>query len=128
MKCNERVSRNRPAIVLAGGLLLLLSGCGYFENAGSVSGTVNYKGQPVSEGSISFVSYNGQVITGPIDKNGRYAVSQVPIGSAKVTVSVIGADGTPPMSFGAPPKSCKEPQQSQDSNTVWSGSDEWPPT
>ena len=99
MKWNESVSRNVLATVLAGGLLLLPSGCGFFENAGTVTGTVRYKGQSLSEGSVSFVNDKGQVLTGPIDKAGRYALAHVPIGSAKVTVSVVGTDGTPPMSF-----------------------------
>ncbi|HEY7326704.1 MAG TPA: hypothetical protein VH592_03625 [Gemmataceae bacterium] len=107
MKWTERASTDRLVIVLSGGLLFLFSGCGYFENAGSVSGTVSYKGQSLSEGSVSFVSDNGKVVTGPIDKGGRYSVSSVPIGSAKVTVSVVGADGTPPISFAGPPKSAQ---------------------
>jgi hypothetical protein len=107
MKWIQRASRDLLAIVLAGGLLFVFIGCGYFENAGSVSGTVSYKGQALSEGSVSFVSNNGQVVTSPIDKDGRYSVSSIPVGSAKVTVSVIGSDGTPPISFGGAPKSAQ---------------------
>jgi hypothetical protein len=107
MKWSERLSRNLLAITLAGGLFLLPSGCGYFDNTGTVSGTVRYNGQALTEGSVSFVGDKGQVATGTIDKAGRYAVSQVPIGSAKVTVSVVGADGPPPMSFSAAPKSAQ---------------------
>jgi hypothetical protein len=89
---------------LAGGLFLLPSGCGFLENAGTISGTVQYKGQPLSEGSVSFVCDNGQVATGAIDGAGRYVVSHVPVGSAKVTVQVVSAEGEPPMSFVGAPK------------------------
>lgn len=90
--------------MLAGGLFFLSNGCGFFENAGTVSGTVRYKGQPLSEGSVSFVSEKGQVVTGTIDKSGRYVVAHVPIGPAKVTVQVVSAKGPPPMSFAGAPK------------------------
>jgi hypothetical protein len=97
------MSRNLLMCVLAGGLVLLPNGCGYLENAGTVSGTVQYKGQPLTEGSISFVCDNGQVATGTINQSGRYVVPHVPVGSAKVTVQVVSADGPPPMSFAGAP-------------------------
>ncbi len=91
---------------LVGGLILLPGGCGFFDNSGTISGTVRYNGEPLSEGSVSFVSEKGQVATGPIDKSGRYVVSGVPMGSAKVTVQVVSSE-QPPMSFGGAPKSEK---------------------
>lgn len=103
MKWNRCMSRNLLAGVLAGGLLFLPSGCGFFENGGTVSGTVRYKGQPLSEGSVNFVNEKGQVVTAPIDQSGRYAATHVPVGSAKVTVQVLRADA-PPISFGGTPK------------------------
>ena len=91
-------------VALTGGLFLLLGGC---ENAGTVSGTVRYKGQPLSEGSVSFLSAKGQMATGTIDKSGRYVVSHMPVGPAKVTVQVVSTEGPPPMSFGPPPKTAQ---------------------
>ncbi|HZV03962.1 MAG TPA: carboxypeptidase-like regulatory domain-containing protein [Gemmataceae bacterium] len=105
MKRNIRPTRNYLVVVLAGGLLLLSSGCGFFENAGTITGTVRYKGEPLPEGSVSFVNDKGKVVTATIDQSGRYAASHVPTGSAKVTVQVVRADGPPPVSFGATPKS-----------------------
>lgn len=96
--------RNLLTGALAGGMLLLTSGCGLFENSGTVSGTVQYKGQPLTEGSVSFVCDNGKVATGAIDQAGHYVVSQVPVGSAKVTVQVVSSQGQPPMSFAGAPK------------------------
>jgi hypothetical protein len=89
---------------LVGGLILLPSGCGFFENSGTISGMVRYKGEPLSEGSVSFVSEKGRAATGPIDKSGHYVVSGVQTGSAKVTVQVVSAE-EPPMSFAGTPKS-----------------------
>lgn len=109
MKGKRRASRRLPLGVLAGGLCLLPLGCAGFENAGTVAGTVRYKGQPLSEGIVCFVSDNGQSVTGTIDPSGRYVVSRVPIGSAKVTVQVVHAGGPPPMSFAAAPKSAQNP-------------------
>lgn len=104
MKENKRASGSLPAGVLVGGLFLLSIGCGGSENAGAVSGTVRFKGQPLSEGSVSFIGENGQVATGIIDPSGRYAVDRVPVGSAKVTVQIVRADGPPPVSFAGAPK------------------------
>jgi|SRR5579884_3203064 len=89
---------------LVGGLIFLPSGCGLFDNSGTISGTVRYKGEPLSEGSVSFVSEKGRVATGPIDKSGRYVVTGVARGSAKVTVQVVSSE-EPPMSFAGAPKS-----------------------
>lgn len=104
MKWNRHALRNLRTVALAGGLFLLPSGCDIFENAGTVTGTVRYKGQLLSGGSVSFVGDNGQAATGTIDSSGRYVVSHVPVGSAKVTVQVVSADD-PPMSFVPTPKS-----------------------
>jgi hypothetical protein len=95
--------------VLAGGLFLLPSGCGLFENAGTISGTVRYKGQPLAEGSISFINDKGRVVTATIDNTGRYAAPHVPVGSAKVTVRVASAEGPPPLSFGSTPRPVQGP-------------------
>lgn len=102
MKWKRRLPSNLFAVALAGGLFLFPSGCGFFENAGTVSGSVRYKGQPLTEGSVSFVGENGQVASGAIDSSGSYVVAHVPVGSAKVTVQV--ASSMAPMSFIAAPK------------------------
>jgi hypothetical protein len=105
MKRNKRLPNNLLVVVLAGGMILLPSGCGSFENKGTISGTVRYKGEPLSEGRVSFVNDKGRVVTATIDQSGRYVASHVPTGSAKVTVQVVPADGPPPISFGAIPQS-----------------------
>ena len=99
MKWNSYVRRDLLAAALAAGLFVCPTGCDNFENTGTVSGTVRYKGQPLSEGSVCFVGDNGQVATGAIDRSGRYVVSRVPVGSARVTVQIVKTEGPPPMSF-----------------------------
>ncbi len=100
----ERRLRNFLVIVLAGGLFFPLSSCNFFDNTSTVSGTVRYKGLPLTEGSVSFVSEKGQVATGTIDSSGHYTVSHVLPGPAKVTIQVVSAEGPPPMSFLGTPK------------------------
>ena len=102
MKDNRSTRKRLLAILLAGGMFLPAVGCG--RNEGTVQGTITYKGQPLTEGNVSFASEKGQVVTGPIDKSGRYVVGRVPLGPAKVTVQVFNAASAPPLSFAAVPK------------------------
>jgi hypothetical protein len=73
--------------LLGGGLLLLtalaLSGCG--KSKGNVSGKVTVGGKPVYSGTISFIVGKEQPVGGPIT-DGKYKVTGVPVGEAKVVV------------------------------------------
>ncbi len=102
MKDNRSTRTYLLAIFLAGGLFLPAMGCS--RNEGTVQGTITYKGQPLTEGNVSFASEKGQVVTGPIDKSGRYVVGRVPLGPAKVTVQVFNAASAPPLIFANLPK------------------------
>jgi hypothetical protein len=102
MKGNRRARRHLLAALLAGGLFLLAGGCS--RNEGTVRGTVTYKGQPLTEGEVSFASEKGQVFTESIDKSGHYVVAHIPLGPAKVTVQVFSNAAPPPLSFAAVPK------------------------
>jgi hypothetical protein len=55
---------------------------------GSVSGKVLYQGKPVPDGSVTFYPADGKgtVARGTI-KDGIYAVTRVPVGTAKVVIS-----------------------------------------
>lgn len=90
--------RFRPAsygIVLSLGMLVL-SGCGGEDlkrpALGKVSGSVEYKGQPVKEGQITFYPENGRsatgkVIDGKIEEVTTFDPNDgAPVGSLKVTV------------------------------------------
>jgi hypothetical protein len=102
MHWNGRTRVPFRIVVLAAGLFLLASGCG--DNTGTVSGTVRCGGQPLSEGSVSFLTEQGQAATGTIDRSGNYIVKRVPLGPAKVTVQIFSAEGPPPLTFGGVPK------------------------
>lgn len=67
--------------------VLLLSGCG--EAATKVSGKVSYRGKPLNSGTITFFCKDNQVVRScQIGPDGGYAIDNVPIGNAKITVSV----------------------------------------
>ena len=77
---------NRAVIVglLAAGLVV---GCGG-SPAGEVSGTVTYDGTPVENGAIAFHPAAGKgPSAGGTVTGGKYAVTNVPAGTAKVRIS-----------------------------------------
>jgi type 1 fimbria pilin len=80
-------SRSRAAVALVGAAVLLAGGCGSAERPVDVSGTVTFKGEPVTEGSVQFVEdrtgRGAQVDLGP---GGTYKASLFP-GEYKVVVT-----------------------------------------
>lgn len=62
--------------------LLFAAGCS--PGTASVSGTVTFKGEVVSSGTVSFFS-GGKQVDGDI-QDGRYEVIGVPLGEARITV------------------------------------------
>jgi hypothetical protein len=81
------------------GLLTLgLSGCG--KPTGTVTGTVNYQGKPLSSGLVVFVDKEGFVSQpAGIEADGTYAATGVPVGQVKVCVETLplsGGDGSRP--------------------------------
>src|SRR5436190_453205 len=82
-----------------GGLALLLSvalGCG---GSGTVSGTVLFKGKPLSGGKVIFrpVNTRNNPVTATIDASGHYEV-KVPTGEVQISVdnrALKGADRGP---------------------------------
>jgi len=66
----------------------LTAGCGQGPATGEVSGTVTYDGKVVEDGSIAFYPENGKgSATGGAITGGKYSVSKVPVGTAKVRIS-----------------------------------------
>jgi hypothetical protein len=65
--------------------LALLTGCG---GKGDVSGTVNYQGKPVAKGQVTFQGQDGKTYMGDI-QDGKYKVSGVPTGTAKIAVTAL---------------------------------------
>ena len=72
--------------------LLLLTGCADKPKLGQVTGTVTYKGEPVKEGTITFVPADGRAATGKIvdgkitDVTCFEANDGVPVGSQTVLI------------------------------------------
>ena len=66
-------------------------GCGGSGGA-TVSGTVTYEGQPVGDGTITFLPADGkgQPVGGPI-VNGRYSLTAVSPGSKMVQITAVKA-------------------------------------
>jgi hypothetical protein len=64
-------------------------GCGSRVNPQApayISGSVTYKGKPVTGGTVQFVTQEGVAVSGGIDADGTYAVSDVPMGELIVVV------------------------------------------
>ncbi len=79
-------SRRRPAAPgpLVALLTLLAAGCGPATT--TVTGTVTYRGQPVTGGSVILYCEDRQIARGIIGVDGRYEIPNVPCGTAAVTV------------------------------------------
>jgi hypothetical protein len=71
------------------GSALLVAGCTgskRLQEHTDLKGTVKYKGQPVTGGSISFFGKEGEAgITAPILQDGTYSI-KAPVGECKVSV------------------------------------------
>src|SRR5579884_1066901 len=68
------------------GLSALVAGCG---KGGTVSGTIYYKGEPVSGGTVYFYpkAQSGNFAS-VIGRDGTYTISKLPPGPAKISVIV----------------------------------------
>lgn len=77
-------------------VLFALSGCG--AGGASVSGTITYQGKPLPTGAVTFSGgENGSVTVSSPISNGKYSMSEVPVGPVKISVT------TPPPSPPPPP-------------------------
>jgi hypothetical protein len=74
-------------VLLSFGFLLLL-GCGKHGTGGTVSGTLQYKGQAVNGATLHFypVPGPGPDFAVPVSQDGTFHTSQVPAGEYKVVV------------------------------------------
>jgi hypothetical protein len=86
-KSVRRAARWVGLVLLAGAV----AGCGGKSGA-TVSGTVSYKGKPVTSGEVVFLSPDGKAtVRAPIGPDGTYTAQHVPVGPAK-----LGVDNPPP--------------------------------
>jgi hypothetical protein len=113
--------------------VLIASGCG--EKVGTISGEVKLKDKAVAEGTISFLSQVGKKksVQGPI-KDGKYTVSNVPVGDAIITIQgppakvPFGTKVTPTKAKPAIPPKYADPKTSGLKYTVVAGEQEHPIT
>jgi hypothetical protein len=72
----------RLAVIAA----VVLSGCG--GGRGEISGVVRYQGKPLTGATITFHDETGGAFPAVIDKEGAYKVRNVPVGTARVVITV----------------------------------------
>jgi len=71
-------------LLLAISFVLPLAGCA--EPTSKVNGVVTLDGRPLHWGTVSFYDNNGGIHRAEIDAKGRYEISGLPAGAAKVSV------------------------------------------
>jgi hypothetical protein len=82
-------------------LALALAGCGRTPATGTVTGVVRLYGRPVTDGVITLHSADGKRAHGRVRPDGAFAVANVTVGPARVTV----APRVPPgLTKGRPPR------------------------
>ncbi|WP_153556630.1 hypothetical protein [Roseimaritima sediminicola] len=93
---------HKTSLLAAGLGLLLATGCGDTRNELTVSGTVTVNGEPIENGTISFVAADGVAATGGgVIKDGSYTAFVAP-GRKKVVVLGNKAVGEEPLYQGVP--------------------------
>lgn len=99
-----RISRRVPAAPIFAGLLLALTGCSAGKPEGTVSGTVKYKGAPVTVGTVNFFSAEkGSASEAPLDGSGNFKLAGgLEVGTYKVYIQPPIPEQLPP---GKAPKS-----------------------
>jgi hypothetical protein len=82
---NSRMTTRAVVVLLLTMLCLAASGCG--RPANRVSGTVFFGGKPLSGGSIVLLASDGLPYRGLIGPDGKFALTNVPPGLARVAVT-----------------------------------------
>ncbi|MGH7170412.1 MAG: carboxypeptidase-like regulatory domain-containing protein [Gemmataceae bacterium] len=77
--------------------LVVVAGCG--GGQGKVTGTVNYRGKPLPNGTVSFFDKDNKVVGTSSITDGKYTIRNVLPGSVKITVAM--APLSPPTPAGA---------------------------
>jgi hypothetical protein len=84
-KAQKKRAAGAAAVVF--GLLasLVTAGCG--NGTAQVSGTVSYLGEPLPDGTVVLLASDGQAYHAAIGPDGRFTITDVPPGEAKVAVT-----------------------------------------
>jgi hypothetical protein len=89
-------NRRRSHILVCVVLVLVIggvSGCG--QRTGTVYGTVTYKGQPLTAGTVSFFGADNSVKNAAIGSDGSYRITNAPVGPVKIAVATPPAHKVP---------------------------------
>lgn len=71
-------------IVLLGSMLLL-PGCGDLAR-GKVHGSIKFKGEPLKNSTVMFMTRDNQIYRGETSEDGSYEIEGVPLGQVKVCI------------------------------------------
>jgi hypothetical protein len=83
-------------------VMLGLIGCSNQPPTGTVTGFVRYGGQPLTQGLVTFVGPNGQSGSARIQADGKYTVTNAPLGENKIAISMPPPEGSADLSKDAP--------------------------
>jgi hypothetical protein len=68
-------------------LMAALAACGCGGGPRQISGTVSYRGRPLSDGTVLLLASDGLPYDGKIGPDGRFTIADVPGGKARVAVT-----------------------------------------
>jgi hypothetical protein len=83
----RKPASGRGRVAGLGLLLLAALGCGGGTETGEVTGRVTYRNKTVPAGTVTLLASNGKPYNAPIQADGSYAISNVPVGPAKLAVT-----------------------------------------
>lgn len=91
-------SARYSAVPFLAGMLLIQVGCSSGKPAGTVSGTVKYKGAPVTTGSVNFFATDkGTASAAPLDGSGKFTLpGTLEVGTYKVYIQPPVPEQLPP--------------------------------
>lgn len=91
--------RTHWLVLILGGGILILSGCGCGPAAASLSGNVTYEGKPLQRGAIELAPEDGEgpIIGSPI-LSGQYKIAKFKPGKYRVTIATerVPLEAAPP--------------------------------
>jgi hypothetical protein len=71
--------------------VLVAAGCSQNDaGVGRVTGTVTFRGEPLTSGDVTFVCPNGETRGGSLTPKGAYTVDNIPAGPVKIAIYARG--------------------------------------
>jgi hypothetical protein len=107
--------KSRRGLLVSFGLFLALAPLGCGRGVTEVSGKVRFKDQPLSSGSVTFVSQDGKSSSSAIAEDGSYWIDDAPIGPVKIAVE---SHPRVPQGFMNPPRRAIAPPQAPTNGAV----------